>query len=184
MNDVERRPTSSHDVPVLSEALLALVNAAAESGLSAMRGGSFAPYALLEGREGRQTLRFVDFHGDGANDAAARLIRDRVAELERYVLASRGIVTFGDEACETLILDAGERGPRAATRYGQRIKSDGKSIGFVPGLLVLSRPTNLLEREEVLLVVCPRCDAKNRVALSRIRSAEPRCGACKMPLAS
>lgn len=36
--------------------------------------------------------------------------------------------------------------------------------------------------ERYVLAICPHCDAKNRISLTRLRSANPRCGGCKEPL--
>lgn len=38
------------------------------------------------------------------------------------------------------------------------------------------------EVERYVLAICPHCDAKNRISLTRLRSANPRCGGCKQPL--
>jgi hypothetical protein len=43
-----------------------------------------------------------------------------------------------------------------------------------------SEPT---EAERYLLVECPHCQAKNRMSLSRVRTATPVCGRCKQGLA-
>ena len=36
--------------------------------------------------------------------------------------------------------------------------------------------------ERYLLVLCPHCDAKNRMSLTRVRTASPVCGRCKREL--
>jgi len=38
------------------------------------------------------------------------------------------------------------------------------------------------ELERYLLVVCPDCGAKNRMSLTRVRTAKPVCGRCKQDL--
>lgn len=38
------------------------------------------------------------------------------------------------------------------------------------------------EMERYLLVVCPGCKAKNRMSLTKVRTAAPRCGKCKRDL--
>lgn len=38
------------------------------------------------------------------------------------------------------------------------------------------------EMERYLLVVCPGCKAKNRMSLTRVRTAAPICGKCKQDL--
>jgi hypothetical protein len=38
------------------------------------------------------------------------------------------------------------------------------------------------ELERYVLCICPHCDAKNRVSLTRLRGGDPKCGACKQPL--
>jgi hypothetical protein len=38
------------------------------------------------------------------------------------------------------------------------------------------------ELERYLLVICPHCDAKNRMSLTRVRTAKPVCGRCKQDL--
>lgn len=38
------------------------------------------------------------------------------------------------------------------------------------------------EVERYLLVICPACGAKNRMSLSRVRTKNPVCGACKEDL--
>ena len=37
--------------------------------------------------------------------------------------------------------------------------------------------------ERYLLVICPQCEAKNRVSLTRVRTGSPLCGRCKQSLA-
>jgi hypothetical protein len=37
--------------------------------------------------------------------------------------------------------------------------------------------------ELYLLVLCPHCQAKNRMSLTRVRTQNPICGGCKAPLA-
>lgn len=39
------------------------------------------------------------------------------------------------------------------------------------------------ELERYLLVICPRCDAKNRMSLTKVRTLTPVCGRCKQELA-
>ncbi len=36
--------------------------------------------------------------------------------------------------------------------------------------------------ERYVLALCPHCDAKNRVSLTKLRTGNPTCGACKEPL--
>jgi hypothetical protein len=36
--------------------------------------------------------------------------------------------------------------------------------------------------ERYLLVLCPHCDAKNRMSLAKVRTASPVCGRCKREL--
>ena len=36
--------------------------------------------------------------------------------------------------------------------------------------------------ERYLLVLCPACDARNRMSLTRVRGADPICGRCKADL--
>jgi hypothetical protein len=36
--------------------------------------------------------------------------------------------------------------------------------------------------ERYLLVLCPHCDAKNRMSLAKVRTASPICGRCKREL--
>jgi hypothetical protein len=38
------------------------------------------------------------------------------------------------------------------------------------------------ELERYLLVLCPKCGAKNRMSLTRVRTAKPICGRCKEDL--
>ena len=38
------------------------------------------------------------------------------------------------------------------------------------------------EMERYLLVVCPGCKAKNRMSLTKVRTAAPKCGKCKQDL--
>lgn len=38
------------------------------------------------------------------------------------------------------------------------------------------------ELERYLLVLCPACDAKNRMSLTKVRTASPVCGRCKKDL--
>lgn len=38
------------------------------------------------------------------------------------------------------------------------------------------------ELERYLLVICPHCDAKNRMSLTKVRSMTPVCGRCKQEL--
>ena len=39
------------------------------------------------------------------------------------------------------------------------------------------------EGERYLLVLCPQCNAKNRMSLSKVRTQNPICGGCRAPLA-
>jgi hypothetical protein len=39
------------------------------------------------------------------------------------------------------------------------------------------------ELERYLLVICPSCDAKNRMSLTKVRTMTPVCGRCKKELA-
>ncbi len=43
-----------------------------------------------------------------------------------------------------------------------------------------ARPSGEVER--VVLALCPRCGAKNRIPYARVATGEPRCGACKAEL--
>lgn len=38
------------------------------------------------------------------------------------------------------------------------------------------------DAERYVLAICPHCDAKNRVSLTKLRTGDPKCGACKKPL--
>ena len=38
------------------------------------------------------------------------------------------------------------------------------------------------QEERFILALCPHCETKNRVSLSKLRSSAPNCGACKRAL--
>jgi len=38
------------------------------------------------------------------------------------------------------------------------------------------------DAERYVLALCPGCDAKNRISLTRLRAGNPICGGCKKPL--
>lgn len=68
----------------------------------------------------------------------------------------------------------------------------GKPAGGAPDPLASMKAA--LERDEApspdaapgeryLLVLCPHCQAKNRMSLTRVRTQNPICGGCKAPLA-
>jgi hypothetical protein len=43
-------------------------------------------------------------------------------------------------------------------------------------------PVDSEEGERFLLVLCPSCQAKNRMSLTRVRTGTPICGGCRAPL--
>jgi len=47
----------------------------------------------------------------------------------------------------------------------------------------LEREGDTPELERYLIVLCPHCQAKNRMSLSKVRTQNPICGGCRSPLA-
>jgi len=43
-------------------------------------------------------------------------------------------------------------------------------------------PTEAKEGERFLLVLCPKCQAKNRMSLTKVRTGSPICGGCRSSL--
>lgn len=73
-------------------------------------------------------------------------------------------------------------------RRGQRPGEAARSTGGDQVADPLAEMKSQFERDAAkarsLLVICPHCGAKNRTRLSRLREAEPLCGACGQALAS
>lgn len=102
---------------------------------------------------------------------------DRQAEIEaRFRRLER------DAEIERLRAESG-RGPRADARPA------GGSAPGVPDPLAQMKAD--LEREGeprpaagelFLLVLCPECNAKNRMSLTKVRTQSPVCGGCHKPL--
>jgi hypothetical protein len=134
--------------------------------------------------------------GDEDLDRARGAISRRAAELVRYALGYPGrIDTAPARSCEGVIVELGDRSLGAAMRIAAPLGRRAHDPASRP--IVLPDTDNLLGREppsdaedwdvlaeRFLLVVCPHCDRKNRVPLTRVRGALPRCGACKKGLST
>jgi hypothetical protein len=94
------------------------------------------------------------------------------AEIERMRREQGGSrrpapASSGDQGPDPLAdMKAAFRDDDAATpqREAQQAEADGADV------------------ERYVLALCPHCDAKNRVSLTKLRGGDPKCGACKQPL--
>lgn len=165
--------------------MLALVDRALEEGIDALKRGEFAVFALLEIGSERRLTRFLGHEPAQAIEGARRLVLERRAEVERYVIGSVGDINVGGPFVRAMIAEAAERGSERGRRLGQRlVEAEGRVTGAMSERLVLATIENLLVEDRALVVLCERCGAKNRVGLARLRSHVPRCGSCRELLAS
>jgi hypothetical protein len=74
-------------------------------------------------------------------------------------------------------------GDRSAERDRSRAEQGEGGSGGDPLSEMKAALDSDAELERYLLVICPHCDAKNRMSLTKVRTMTPVCGRCKQELA-
>jgi hypothetical protein len=166
-----------------TDLLRALVDRATDHALPSA-GEGFHVFVMTEGGAGPQFVRFISSVADGMTQARLYVTSGRL-QIDRYAVACDGTITRDGAHSAAVLIEAGERGNRAAGRYGLRYRPRNGDIGPIADgdrVLLETLPNPLAPSTEATIVECFHCKLKNRVNLQRLATQNARCGSCKKPL--